>query len=1146
MAVDVATGSVSLSYTDFILPGAFPLEWKRRYSTQLMPSDGSPLGLGWTCPFFASLVRNPTEWVFTNPQGIPVHFPDMNDELDKGVTLRNLGAYFECYRKGIFIYVLGWDPESHEVVKYGFKMTQLGRKNPVAFIENLSGHGLEFSWDSQDRLKGVRQRLEGRTIVVDHSSEGTVARVSLLLPGGATRDLVRYSFDSNRNLIGVTDALGLSERFEYQPNGRLVRQLEKDGGIFSYKYDTQGRCIRTSGLDNYDLKTIRFVDSVGHSEVTDSYGNRTYYELNGMGQIRSELNPMGGRREFEYDDFGRTIKISDSLGRVKTFEYDSYGNRSKLTDAEGNTSTYRFNESHQAIAYIDAAGAIWKKTFDSANRIIETVDPSSSVWKFSYYPNGRLFEVKNPVGPKLLFTYQMNGDIASICDWDGFLWKYWLDEMGHVTRIQNPAGRVWTSVYNAMGRMTQIQDFSEKVYRFKYDGKGRRIETLDPSGKRFKRNLGPCGRVSSIENHRGIIKKYKWGTEPYRLLGMVNAAGEVYSFQYDKNGKKIFEKAFDGRETHYERNVFGDCLATGNSIHEMIRFELDKTSRIIKKTLPDGEELRFEYDPLGRISAARNSAHSVELVRDSVGNVILETQDDSKLEFGYDQDGTLLSLVINGEKNVEYSYSNGKFKFAELCGRHRIGFTKTGPTDPVYRELPGEMVLSHQLAADGKGILQSISIRQKPEMHREFRKNDEGYMKEISDSRYGELHFGYDVYGFLNQIELPDHSVVQVRRDGTGKNIEYVSEEGDVSRFSYDEHGRVIARGDTVFEFDVNGRMVSRWQASDPERKWNYRWDAMDQLVEISNPDGEAWRYSYDALGRRLTKAGPDGKSSFVWNKHVVAKVQTKSKPDVHWMYSPGGFIPLGRAEGTESYSIITDLNGTPTDMYSHSGDCVWSGRVGYFGGLENYRGNADKCELRMPGQWFDPESGLHYNRFRYYSPEIGKYISQDPIGLRGGLNPYEYGEDVYNWIDPFGLMKLFRGMKKDSEGKPVVYSGPNENGQNAANSLGVRPTDTDGMSTNTDLAEIQDHRKPKSFGGKNSDEASSMFVIDSDELAQHGLIADPDHDSHVSITTAPGEDPATLPEKLAATKEAWKPVTKEEAEKIMAEEAKKTSGCNG
>jgi RHS repeat-associated protein len=125
----------------------------------------------------------------------------------------------------------------------------------------------------------------------------------------------------------------------------------------------------------------------------------------------------------------------------------------------------------------------------------------------------------------------------------------------------------------------------------------------------------------------------------------------------------------------------------------------------------------------------------------------------------------------------------------------------------------------------------------------------------------------------------------------------------------------------------------------------------------------------------------------------------------VTWIFEPESFAPIAKLTGTDQHSIITDHLGTPTAMLDQSGKTLWSADISIYGELRNVVGEKQACPFRWPGQYEDAETGLYYNRFRYYDPDAGEYVSQDPIGL-AGQNPtlYGYVSQPTSQYDPFGL----------------------------------------------------------------------------------------------------------------------------------------------
>ncbi|RVU91056.1 RHS repeat-associated core domain-containing protein [Flavobacterium columnare] len=153
----------------------------------------------------------------------------------------------------------------------------------------------------------------------------------------------------------------------------------------------------------------------------------------------------------------------------------------------------------------------------------------------------------------------------------------------------------------------------------------------------------------------------------------------------------------------------------------------------------------------------------------------------------------------------------------------------------------------------------------------------------------------------------------------------------------------------------------------------------------------------------------------------------------VTWVYQENSFVPSAKIQGEAQFSIISDYIGRPIQCYSENGSLVWSTDYDIYGGLRELKGEKSFIPFRQLGQYEDLElEGLYYNRFRYYDCSTGNYISQDPIGLNGGMALYGYVHDSNAWVDVFGLMELFRSMSREEffdiknngwDGKGNMYS---------------------------------------------------------------------------------------------------------------------------
>ncbi|HHJ1228414.1 TPA: RHS repeat-associated core domain-containing protein, partial [Proteus mirabilis] len=279
----------------------------------------------------------------------------------------------------------------------------------------------------------------------------------------------------------------------------------------------------------------------------------------------------------------------------------------------------------------------------------------------------------------------------------------------------------------------------------------------------------------------------------------------------------------------------------------------------------------------------------------------------------------------------------------------------------------------------------------------------------------------------------PSSSMVPSEAQGAMLQLFQQQQAGRVTR-------RYTAKGYQDYHYDVNGRLAKKivHTRGFRPREWRYLWNTQNQLTACFTPKGDCWHYTYDAFGRRLSKTKtvdsdlahidplfPQIKPKittwrYLWSGDqlieetpIYADGTLAESQQIQWLYQPGEITPTARYQQGKLHYVVTDHQGTPREIFSEGGQASWAGRLNTWGQMQFWRyreGKAEndpnytECPFRFAGQYEDEESGLYYNRFRYYDKETGQYLSPDPIGLLGGLNPYGYVHCPTGWVDPFGL----------------------------------------------------------------------------------------------------------------------------------------------
>ncbi|WP_180988276.1 RHS repeat-associated core domain-containing protein, partial [Pseudomonas putida] len=232
-------------------------------------------------------------------------------------------------------------------------------------------------------------------------------------------------------------------------------------------------------------------------------------------------------------------------------------------------------------------------------------------------------------------------------------------------------------------------------------------------------------------------------------------------------------------------------------------------------------------------------------------------------------------------------------------------------------------------------------------------------------------------------------------------------------QFDKVKDNRIKQWRDQEYRYDPWGNLVEK--RSGHSKLQHFSYDCENRLVRagtlVNGKLESQGEYRYDSLGRRIAKQaeinGEVEQKRFLWQGLRMLREESPAK-SILYLYEPGSYAPLARvdqAEGEEQklYYFHTDQIGTPIELTNSEGEIVWQATYRSWGSVEQLVVSEVEQNIRFQGQYFDCESSLHYNTFRFYDPEVGRFVNQDPIGLLGGANLYSYGVNPISWIDPWG-----------------------------------------------------------------------------------------------------------------------------------------------
>ncbi len=297
-------------------------------------------------------------------------------------------------------------------------------------------------------------------------------------------------------------------------------------------------------------------------------------------------------------------------------------------------------------------------------------------------------------------------------------------------------------------------------------------------------------------------------------------------------------------------------------------------------------------------------------------------------------------------------------------------------------------------------------------------------------------------YDYQNNLTREEHnanpfSYQRYQYDATGRLLSRDGTLPDTERYRYDpasnlldegqfrqRHNRVLHYQGIDYRYDVFGRTVEKRKG---HYRWQYLYDADHRLCEVvrySQHRSEAQQhvqFHYDPLGRRTQKrvwqqsqdlrqpAGKCQTTTFLWEGFRLLQETRDGMPLTYVYADQGSYEPLARIDGHSPAQVFyfhTAPNGEPESLTDSDGTLRWQSHSSAWGRTKYEENQQDldySQNLRLQGQYLDRETGLHYNLFRYYDPDIGRFTQHDPIGLAGGINLYQYAPNPLGWVDPWG-----------------------------------------------------------------------------------------------------------------------------------------------
>lgn len=1022
--VDVASGKVMTEFVDIELPGPLPLKVERIYSSAFASRPG-PLGHGWSLSLDQAVWRERGKVVLLGEDGREIEFDTFDfpqHRIEAGQRVYNPieRLTLHCEKEET------WRVVDHEGVTREFAPVP-GRDDGRSMIQKVRSrcgyHEIGFHYGVEGGSRGpARGQLEwvrdsgGRFVHLRWDALGRVTELHLPQPHGeGFYRHRRYEYDAAGDLVQVTDSLGHAWRFAYVTH-LLTQETDRNGLSFYFLYDGLGEdawCVRTWGDGGIYDHVLRYDKRKKITYVTNSLGHTTQYHMNVVGQVVKIVDPLGGETKYEYDSVTLLpTRVVDGNSRQWLIAYDERGNLAQRTGPDGTTLELTHEHDRTTSATL-SDGRAWRWTYDSSGRLTSHTDPAGyrTVWR---HTGGNLTSQLEGLGKETRLSYDGQGNLA-LREQSGRGREQWRhDALGRAVLIADDVGALQRRHLDLEGRLRRIEEPDGNVIDVGLDAEGRIMSARD-GDRRVTFTYCGRGRIATRQQGPSLLR-FEYDTED-RLTTIFDEHGRSYRYELDERGQIVAEHDWGGRTRRYERDPVGQLLRVDRPAGRWQQYERDPIGRITSVTYSDGDASMFEYDAGGRLVAARNSSCAVELERDVLGRIVREHQDELWIASNFDERhdrtsmSTSMGAVVAIERDVAGNVSSLDYRKHETIW-HAKYQRQAGLPTTIAR--PG--VVEHR-AYDTQHRLRRAHVVASSGMSR------------IIDHFWGtafRLTARADSWGTETATFEHDerHWLIRARwADGTeeGRLPDAAGEifrSADRRDRSYGSSGELLEastpNGHEQREYDDEGYLLARIDADGSI--WRYTWSHAGNLQQVELPDGRVVAFAYDPFSRRVTKSADGRETRFLWDGDLLACELTGSESVVAWVYEPGTDRPLARVGPQGVESVVTDHIGTPLTLYDAIGSPTWQAHVSTWGSA-TISGRRTHCPFRWPGQYEDEETGLHYNRFRYYDPWAGQYISPDPVRLAGGLRLYGYPLDplvLYDFLGlGEGLVEIFRAVSQ-------------------------------------------------------------------------------------------------------------------------------------
>ena len=793
----------------------------------------------------------------------------------------------------------------------------------------------------------------------------------------------RYTYDGDKHLLSATDPLGTITKNEYDPAGNQTRETiaagTSDESVTTWTYnqykerltENRGGAVTTYTYDNAGNLT----------EIKDPAGNKTSITYDTAGNLLTRTLPLVGNTVYDnYDYKGNPGAITDPNGNSIIYTYDLLGRvKSATNQADGGVTQY---------SYVSATGGSC---------------PSCSGGN----GNGKIASIILPEGNRINYEYDNIGNLAKITDNDGNSINYTYDSRGNKVKeeIKDAVGILQKTVsnqYDLINRLQKVTNPDNSATEFGYDRRGNRTALKNPNGNTTTYAYDVTNRLTKVTQPGNVTTTYSYDRRN-NLTSVTDANGNTTTYEYDKQNRLTKTTSPDTGITTYTYDPNGNLKTKTDAKGIVATYTYDAANRLTAISFPDSvDNVTYAYDSClngkGRLCSMTDPSGATTYEYTLKGQIRKETKvidgTTYTTEYGYDKNGNITGMKYPSGRIITYSYANDKvsqilnngaaiastISYKPFGGLATLtygnGIQQTTNYDQQYRigVITAQGVQNLGYAYDKNSNITAIADALDPTKSKTY-----GYdaLDRLTSAigPWGNLVYTYDKVGNRQKETNGGESIYSYQ---TNKLI--TTSGAKQYAFGYDANGNTVSENTKAYIYNQNQRLIKVTEQVISK-------DEQGQDVTTTTTKGE---YVYNGNGQRSKKVVNGQATLFFFDQQGKLIAET-GETTADYLYLNGN--PFAKGEGASVYFYHNDHLGTPQRMTDNTKQIVWAGEFKPFGEAINITGTVTNS-LRFPGQYAEQETMLHYNYFRDYKPDTGRYEEADPIGLQGGMNLYSYTDN--------------------------------------------------------------------------------------------------------------------------------------------------------